>query len=62
MKKTSQINIMVEPQVKQKLLEKSKSLNLTLTGYVEKIALEPVCFLDENVKQVLSALKLNSKA
>jgi len=61
MKKTSAINLMVSPEVKSKLQNKARALNLTLTSYIEKVALEPVCFLDENVKQILSALKLNSK-
>jgi len=58
MKKTAQINLMVEPETKKKLLLKSKALNLTLTGYIEKVANEPVCFLDENVKLILQSLKL----
>jgi hypothetical protein len=59
-KKTAQINLMVEQEVKRKLLEKSKILNLSLTGYFEKIALEPVCFMDENVKTILQALNLKA--
>jgi len=60
MKKTSQINLMVEPQIKQRLLQKSKALGLTLTSYIEKIANEPVCFMDSNVKLILESLKLKS--
>lgn len=58
MKKTAQINLMVEPETKKRLLDKAKALNLTLTGYIEKIALEPVCFLDSNVRIILESLKL----
>lgn len=58
MKKTAQINLMVEPETKRKLLEKAKALNLSLTSYIEKVGLEPVCFLDSNVKTILSALNL----
>jgi hypothetical protein len=58
MKKTSQINLMVEPEIKKRLIEKAKALNLTLTAYVEKIAQEPVCFLDSNVRTILESLKL----
>ena len=60
MKKTAQINIMVEPQTKQRLQDKAKALSLTLTSYFEKIANEPVCFLDSNVKMILESLKLKS--
>ncbi len=60
MKKTTQINLMVEPEVKKKLLDKAKALNLTLTAYIEKIALEPVCFLDSNVKIILESLNLKA--
>lgn len=58
MKKTSQINIMVEPDCKKRLLDKAKALNLTLTGYIEKIASEPVVFLDSNVRMILESLNL----
>ena len=59
MKKTTPINIMVEAETKKRLLEKAKALNLTLTAYIEKIALEPVCFLDSNVRLILKSLNLN---
>ena len=58
MKKTAPINIMVTPETKKKLLEKARSLNLSTTEYIEKIALEPVIFLDENAKVMLKSLSL----
>lgn len=58
MKKTAQINIMIEPQTKQRLSDKAKALGLTLTSYFEKVANEPVCFMDSNAKMILESLKL----
>jgi len=60
MKKTTQINLMVEPEIKKRLIDKSKALGLTLTAYFEKVAKEPVCFLDANVKIILESLKLKA--
>jgi hypothetical protein len=58
-KKTTPINLMVEPEVKKRLKDKAKALGLTLTAYLEKIANEPVVYLDENLKSFVKALKLN---
>ena len=58
MKKTTAINIMVESEIKKKLLEKARALGLSLTGYIEKIAREPVIFTDENAKLLLRTLDL----
>ena len=60
MKKTAQVNLMITSENKKRLLEKAKALNLTLTGYFEKIAQEPVCFLDNNVRLILESLKLKT--
>ncbi len=59
-KKTAQINLMVEPNIKKKLQDKANSLNLTLTSYLEKIASEQIVFLDENVRVLLESMKLKS--
>ena len=60
MKKTAQINIMVSPETKKQLKQKAVALNLTLTSYIEKVANEPVAFLDENVKALFSAIQLKT--
>lgn len=44
---------MIEPDTKRKLQEKAKELGLTVTGFIEKIAREPVVFMDENVKKLI---------
>ena len=49
---------MVESEIKKKLLEKARALGLSLTGYIEKIAREPVIFTDENAKLLLRTLDL----
>ena len=59
MKKTTAINIMVEAETKKRLKEKARALNLTLTAYIEKVALEPVCFLDQNVKLIIKSLNMS---
>ena len=59
MRKSTPINVMVESEIKKKLLYKAKVLGLTLTGYIEKIANEPVIFLDENVKNFAVLFKKN---
>jgi len=57
--KTAPINLMVEPETKKKLVDKAKQLNMTITSYLEKIALEPVIFVDENLKAMLKTFTLN---
>jgi len=53
MRKTAEIKVMIEPDTKRKLQEKAKELGLTVTGFIEKIAREPVVFMDENVKKLI---------
>lgn len=59
--KTSAINIMVEPEVKKKLLEKAKALNLSLTSYIEKIGLTDIVFMDSNLRLFFNTVKLEVK-
>jgi hypothetical protein len=59
MKKTAPINILVEPDIKKKLQEKARALNINLTQYIEKIGKEPVVFIDENFKAMFKAMSLN---
>lgn len=61
MKKTSHINILVEPDVKRKILEKATALNLSITKYFEKVAKEDIIFLDENVKKIKGLFDLKEK-
>jgi antitoxin component of RelBE/YafQ-DinJ toxin-antitoxin module len=60
MKKQTQLNLRIESEIKRKLKQKADNLNISLTSYIEKIALEPVIFLDSNSRVLLEALKLNS--
>lgn len=59
MKKTAQINLMVEPPIKKKLQEKAKDTGLTLTAFFEKIANEDLVFLDSNFKKAASLFNLS---
>ncbi len=61
MKKTSHINVMVSSDIKEKLQQKAKQQNLSITQYIEKIAIEPVVFLDQNARLLLESLKLSFK-
>ena len=56
MKKTASINVMVDNETKKRLLDKSKSLGMSITAYIEKISREPIVFLDSNVRALLNAL------
>lgn len=58
--KNSPISLRVHPEIKKKLKNKSEQLGLTLTGFLEKIANEPIVFLDQNTKTLIEALRLNS--
>lgn len=58
MKKT--IKIYLTEQQKKQLLEKAQqsgfSGRASLTRFIEKIASEDICFLDDNLKKMLKAL------
>jgi hypothetical protein len=56
MGKTAEIKCMVEPDIKIKLQEKARELGLTLTGLIEKIAREPIVFMDQNVKRLVDGM------
>ncbi|MBS3099351.1 hypothetical protein J4462_04005 [Candidatus Pacearchaeota archaeon] len=60
MKKTAEIKAVVEPEIKKKFRNKATEQGLTITAFIEKIAREPIVFLDKNVKALLEALRLNS--
>lgn len=55
-KKTSQINIRIAPEVKKKVKEKASAYNLDITGFIEKIANEPVIFVSKDIKVILEAV------
>jgi len=58
MNKTAPINLMVSDKVKKNLQDKANALGLTLTGYIEKIAGEPVIFLDDNARLLIKTLSI----
>jgi hypothetical protein len=59
-----EIKVYLEPETIAKLKLKAEELGFTGRGaishYIEKISLEPVVFLDSNVKSILEALRLKS--
>ena len=50
MKKTESIKAIVEPDIKKKFKDKAIELGLSVTGFIEKIAREPIVFMDKNVQ------------
>lgn len=59
------IKIYLAPDTKRKLIAKASEVGITGRGaialYLEKIASEPVVFLDKNVLTIIEALHLNTK-
>lgn len=43
---------MVTPETKKRLKEKADENGLSLTGFLEKVANEPIVFMDQNVKNL----------
>ena len=58
-KKTAVINIRIAPELKKRLKDKAKQQNLDLTSYIQKVATEPVIFLDNETLAILRAFKPN---
>ena len=54
------IQIYLDAETQKKLLKKANETGFTgrgaLTKFVEKIAAEDICFLDENLRKMLRAL------
>lgn len=54
------IKIYLDSETKRKLLQKATQTGFdgrgALTKFVEKIAVEDICFLDENLRKMLKAL------
>jgi len=58
------IKVYLSPEAEKALKQKANSLfegRGSISSYITKIALEPICFLDENVRVVLGALNLVPK-
>jgi len=54
------IKIYLDSETKKKLLEKANETGFygrgALTRFIEKISVEDICFLDENLRKMLKAL------
>lgn len=54
------IKIYLDSETKKKLLEKANETGFygrgALTRFMEKISVEDICFLDENLRKMLKAL------
>ncbi len=59
MKKNDSLHLRISTKSKENLKKKAENLGISLTSYVEKIANEPVIFIDGNVENLLK--KMNSK-
>lgn len=60
MRKTAEIKAIVEPDTKKQIKLKAEELGLSLTAFIEKVAHEPIVFLDKNTKALLQALQLKT--
>lgn len=64
MKAIRRIEIYLDPESHKKLIEKAGDAGFSgrgaLSYYINKIANEPICFLDTNVKLLLKMLNLNT--
>ena len=54
------IKVYLDPEMQKKLLKKANETGFygrgALTRFIEKIAAEDICFLDENLRKMLNAL------
>lgn len=51
----------LDPETKKKLRKKAEELDLDLTEFIKKIAEEDIVFLDNNLKRLFNAVKLEVK-
>lgn len=58
MSKTDFINCRLDSDKKKKLRDKAAELGLDLTQFIEKIADEPIIFMDKNVQRLVSVLQV----
>lgn len=56
--KTSRVNCFLAPAIKKMLLEKAREHDLTITGFIEKVATTDLIFIDDNVKKFSKILKV----
>jgi len=56
-KKTNSLHLRISSDLKRRLKEKAENLGLKLTNYIEKIANEPIIFMDDNVKRLIKNLE-----
>lgn len=61
MKKNSSLHLRIATQSKANLENKAKNLGLNLTSYVEKVANEPVIFIDGNIEQFLKKINVERR-
>jgi hypothetical protein len=54
------VKIYLDSEMKKKLMQKANETGFygrgALTKFIEKIAIEDICFLDENLKKMLKTL------
>ncbi len=57
MKKTASLHLRISEKSKSNLEKKAKNLGLNATTYIEKVANNPVIFVDENIKKFLAKVQ-----
>lgn len=57
MKKNNSLHLRIATSDKEKLKIKAKNLGLNPTQYIEKVAREPIIFMDKNIKKFMKKLQ-----
>lgn len=55
-KKNDSLHLRVSVESKKRLKDKAENLGLSITNYIEKVANEPVIFMDENIRKFLDKI------
>lgn len=55
--KTARINVRISNNTKERFEKKAKLLKLDITKFIEKIANEPVIFVDANARAIFDSMK-----
>lgn len=59
-KKTESILVMVSPEIKKKLKDKASSSGLSITAFLEHIAVNEIVILDDNFKKAAKLFTSNN--
>ncbi len=55
-KKNSSLHLRISKESKKRLEDKAENLGLSITNYIEKVANEPIIFIDKNIRKFLNKI------